>query len=72
MTTSTTTTTTKNADGTSTEQTVVHEAEAWYEKESAAFHDTLQNWVSHFQGLSTGAGWLGIAYAAFSFAKHLL
>jgi hypothetical protein len=51
---------------------VVSEGEAWYESEKAKFHDTLTNWTSHIESLSKASGWIGIAYAAYSFARHLI
>ena len=67
---SSTTTTTTDAEGKVTK--VVTEAESWYDSEKAKFHDTITNWTSRIESLSKASGWLGIAYAAYSFARHLL
>jgi hypothetical protein len=63
------TTTTTNADGTVTK--VVHEAESWLDEEGARFHDRFQSWAAHLESIARSSGWFSIAYAAFTFARHL-
>lgn len=69
MSSATTTTTTTAADGTTT---TVEAVENWIHTEESTLHTTLTNWTTHLKTLSASAGWLSFAYAAYTFARHMV
>lgn len=69
---STTTTTTTNPQGETTIQKVESDATHWYDTEENKFHAIIENWLGHLQVLTKSLTWTSLAYAAYTFARHLV
>jgi len=68
MSTSTTTTTTTAPTG---EVTIQKVEEAWG-RDVSAVHTFLSHWLSHIETVAKSGAWVGLATAAFTFAKHIV